>query len=93
MASIKNLKKDVEFIISELISDCYIYMYFNNNSNYDKVTEIISEAVVLRNELFERINQPKIEDTSKTKQYYKQISKDLLSGADILFKKLSDLSK
>ncbi|OFX55982.1 MAG: hypothetical protein A2046_15150 [Bacteroidetes bacterium GWA2_30_7] len=94
MASIKNLKKDIDYIVSEIISDCYIYLYFNNNANEDKVINIISKSVELRNDLFHRTNNPEKNTEKKvSKQHYKNIYKDLLENSDNLFGQLSSLSK
>lgn len=94
MASIKNLKKDIDFIVSEIISDCYIYLYFNNNKNEEKVIDIITKSVELRNDLFNRTNNPdKNADKKAIKGHYKSIYKDLLENSDNLFNQLSSLSK
>ncbi|OFX20658.1 MAG: hypothetical protein A2033_05095 [Bacteroidetes bacterium GWA2_31_9] len=94
MASIKNLKKDIDYIVSEIISDCYIYLYFNNNKNEENVIDIITKSVDLRNDLFHRTNNPDKNANKKDfKQHYKNIYKELLANSDDLFNQLSSLSK
>ena len=56
----------------------------------DEAVSIINDAVVLRNELFERVNSKEIESPKK---HYKAISQDLLKGVDALFIRISGLTK
>lgn len=94
MASIRSLKKDINFLVFEVISDCFTYGAVNPDHEPDKVAEIISDAVVLRNDLISRINHPSKDENKKIpKGYYKKIEKDLLINIDSLFSQLSDLSK
>lgn len=94
MASIKHLKKDIDYIVSEIISDCYIYLYFNNNKNEKEIVDIITKSVELRNDLFNRTNNPnKNADKKAFREHYKLIYKDLLENSDNLFGQLSLLSK
>ncbi len=93
MASIRNLKKDVDFLIDEVIWDCILYTQFNKSKNIDEVEKILTQAVDLRNGLYDRINHPAIESPKQTKAYYKNIMKDLLTGMDGLFQQISKLAK
>jgi len=94
MASVRGLKKDIDSLIFEVISDCFVYTGLNPENNTAKVSEIISDAVGLRNDLITRINNPDGKDNPKiVKAYYKSVEKDLKSGVDKLFKRLSSLSK
>ena len=94
MASVRELKKDIDSLIFEVISDCFVYSGLNSENNTEKVSSIISDAVSLRNDLIARVNNPDGKDNPKiVKAYYKSVENDLKSGADKLFKRLSDLSK
>lgn len=92
MASVRGLKKDIDSLIFEVISDCFVYSGVNAENSSEKVSEIITDAVNLRNDLIARVNNPDGKDNPKiVKAYYKSVEKDLLSGADKLFKRLSSL--
>jgi len=94
MASVRGLKKDIDSLIFEVISDCFVYSGLHPDDDSDKVSGIISDAVNLRNDLIARVNSPDGKDNPKiVKAYYKSIEKDLVSGADKLFNKLSSLTK
>ena len=94
MASIKNLKKDIDNLIFEVISDCLIYGELHPDNNTDKVTGIISDAINLRNDLIARINNPDGKDDPKlVRKYYQNIKSDLFAGMDQLCGRLSTISK
>jgi len=57
MASIKDLKNDINYITYDLINECFTYKSYHP----EKVTEVdkvIREVIKLRNELIARINHP-----------------------------------
>ncbi|HNV82041.1 MAG: hypothetical protein WBI34_10840 [Tenuifilaceae bacterium] len=94
MASIRNIKKDIDFLVSEVISDCYTYMMLYNRKNEEKVVGIINDLIISRNKLIERVNNPdKDLDTKQLKQHFKGIYTDLFNFIDSSFSQLSELSK
>jgi hypothetical protein len=93
MANKREIKKDVDFLVGEVISDCYTYLLINGEKNRDKVIDIIGTLVEKRNDLFNRINnQDKTFDTKQVKSHYKAINADLLTVIDESFSNLSKLS-
>lgn len=93
MASVRNLKKDIDYLVFEVISDCFAYSEIHPETNNDEVSSIINDAVNLRNDLIARVNNPDGKDNRKIlKSYYKDVEKDLLTGVDSLFERLSSLS-
>ncbi len=93
MASVRELKKDIEYLIFEVISDCFVYSNIHPENKSDELSVLISEAVEFRNDLIARVNNPDGKDNPKiVKAYYKTVSKDLLVGVDKLFERLSTIS-
>ncbi|MHC1779443.1 MAG: hypothetical protein AB9922_04335 [Bacteroidales bacterium] len=90
MASLRVIKKDIDYLVSEVVSDCWTFLYINPDKKAEDVVDIINDAVKFRNELFERVNNPVKE---KVKAHYKAINQDLLSGVDSLFQRISALTK
>ena len=93
MAKLRTLKKDIDYLVSEVISDCYtlIYLYPERKEG---AFEIVNNTVEFRNHLFERANNPDGKaDKKLAKIHYKNINKDLLTGIDNLFIKISELTK
>ena len=94
MASVRGLKKDIDSLIFEVISDCFVYSGVHPDNKSDEVSAIISDAVNFRNDLIARVNNPDGKDNPKiVKTYYKTVEKDLMTGVDKLFNRLSSLSK
>jgi hypothetical protein len=93
MASVRELKKDIDYLIFEVISDCFVFSKIHAEDKSDELSVIISDAVEFRNDLIARVNNPDGKDNPKiVRAYYKSVSKDLLSGVDNLFERLSALS-
>ena len=93
MASIRELKKDIDYLVFEVISDCFVYSNVHPDNKTDELTALISDAVEFRNDLIVRVNNPDGKDNPKiVKAYYKAVQKDLLSGVNKLFERLSSIS-
>ena len=90
MANLRVIKKDVIFLVNEIISDCWVYMYFNGEKNREEVQKIVADAVELGDNIFEQINHYPNDDTKK---HFKALNQKLLEGVDALFVRLSALSK
>lgn len=93
MASVRELKKDIDYLVFEVISDCFVYSNIHSDNKSDELSTLISDAVEFRNDLIARVNNPDGKDNPKiVKAYYKTVEKDLLTGVDKLFERLSALS-
>jgi len=94
MASVRELKKDIDYLIYEVISDCFVFSGLHPDIKTDELSAIISDAVDFRNDLIARVNNPDGKDNPKiVKAYYKSVEKDLLTGVDKLFSRLSTMTK
>lgn len=93
MASIRELKKDIDYLVFEVVSDCLVYSNLHPENESDELSGLISDAVEFRNDLIARVNNPDGKDNPKiVKSYYKAVEKDLITGVDKLFERLSNLS-
>ena len=90
MANLRVFKKDVIFLINEVISDCWVYMYMNGDKNLDEAKKIVADAVELGDNIFEQINHYPKDDAKK---HFKALNQKLLEGVDALFVRLSALTK
>jgi hypothetical protein len=94
MASVRQLKKDIDNQVFEVIADCLLYLGLNPKADSDEISAIIEDAVSLRNDLIARTNNPVEKDNTKEiKKHFKEIEGDLNSGVDKLCTTLSSLSK
>ena len=90
MANLRTFKKDVIFLINEVISDCWVFMYLNREKNVDEAKKIVADAVELGDNIFEQINHYPKDDAKK---HFKALNQKLLEGVDALFVRLSGLTK
>ena len=90
MANLRTFKKDVIFLVNEVISDCWVFMYLNRDKNVDEANKIVADAVELGDNIFEQINHYPKDDAKK---HFKALNQKLLEGVDALFVRLSGLTK
>lgn len=94
MASIRRLKKEIDYLIFEVISDCFSYGGAHPDEKAEDVTGILADTVSLRNDLIRRINNPENpHDPKAVKVHFNSIKRDLLFGTDELFRRLSSLAE
>lgn len=93
MASLRTIKKDVDYLVDEVMGDCYMSLYFNRKNNKQaEIVSIMEAAADLRNDLFQKINNPAEKHNKRlVKKHYAQVRQELLDGVDSLFEKLSGL--
>lgn len=91
MANIRDLKKDIDYLIYQVISDCFSAMSVKQEeATSDKLAEIVSDAVKFRNELFSKIKyRDDKEKPENMKGYYRNMRSELVKGVDGLFERLS----
>lgn len=90
MASIKNLKKDIDMVMSLALSDCLYVLEYNSKVDNDAVMKIAGEIIQKHRELRVRTNHPDGKDNAKmVKQFYKNLITELLSATDAALEKLS----
>ena len=93
MASIRQLKKEIEFLSSQLIGDCIDFVQTFNGKELEAMA-VIDEIVVLHNSTVDRINNPDGKDNPKlVKAYYQKLKKDYVTGVNEAYKRLEDLVK
>ena len=87
MASIKNLKKDLNYIFSDIIEECYIWQLENGDSA-DKAESIIDGAISSFDALIEKVNDKKQESK---KAHFKGIVDTLTASVSDLRSKIDAL--
>lgn len=89
MASIKNLKKDINNVLGDIIEGVYIVDAANGNSTSKEGAAIIDNAIDAFDELIAEVNKPNVENK---KAHFKSIRKDLEVKASKLIEDLNKLS-
>ncbi len=57
MANLRRLKKDIDYVLEEVVFDCDMAIIYQP-SKEQEIFQIMQQAVALRNELFEKANNP-----------------------------------
>lgn len=88
MASIKNLKKDINYTLGDIIEECYVAQFLNPKANAKKAEAIIDEAIETFDTLIEKLNAKNIENK---KSHFKAISAELEAKANQLVDQINKL--
>lgn len=83
--NLRNIKKDIDYVLSAFIEDCTLVAAVNSKVTEDKASELMEEAVDLYNELRDKVNQVE----GPARQYYNALRKEVLERTDALYEKLS----
>ena len=94
MASIRWLKKEINNLTYEVVSDCFTFLEVNPDKNSKDLQKIISDTILLRNEMISRINQTQKKGTpGLSKVSACGLLTEFYKGIDQSFANLSKLSK
>jgi len=91
MASKKNLKKDIDYLITDVILDCYSCMEEHPEKDFSAYEEIINEIIVVKEDLLERINHFDSGTHGNSRTYFLSIKKDLITTITEAYDKLTTL--
>ena len=93
MASIRNLKRDIDYLMDEVVTDSYLSLHFHPEHR-EAIIGVIRDAVELRNSLYDRANRPiEKRSSSLVRKHYTALRRDLFTGIDRLFVRLSEVGK
>ena len=90
MASVRRLKKDVDYLTAAVISDCLSYNETRQEVD-PEVTSIVQNMLVFRAEMRDKIQAGKKQDNVKA--YYKGLADEIMKTVDANFMKLSEIVK
>ncbi len=93
MAKRSDLKKDIDYLVGQVVMECFDYIYNTENSDTDGAYEIIGEILVTRNKLRSQVNHPDGKDNSgMVKKYYHELGKRLMEACNSSYEKLGQLA-
>ncbi|WP_457615652.1 hypothetical protein [Lutibacter sp.] len=88
MSSIRNLKKDINYVLGDIIEACYVWELDNPKADTKKSEAIIDEAIESFDALLDKVNEKNIENK---KAHYKAINSELETVAGKLIEKVNKL--
>jgi hypothetical protein len=94
MANRRDLKKDLNWLTHEVISDCLIYLELHPEQEEKPVADIISKMINERNLVLSKINLPTSQmDRKEVKKMYNETVHHLLDTTHNCFEELSKLTR
>ncbi len=88
MANLRDLKKDINFVLGDIIEAVYVWEYSNTDKDTKKSEAIIDEAINTFDELMAKVNAKNVENK---KAHFKSVRTDLESKGRDLIEKLNKL--
>lgn len=89
MASIKDLKRDINSTLGALIEQVYAYEAETGNEGSEEGTVIIDNSIALFDDLMKRVHQKDVEDK---KSHFRSIRNDLSQKSAELLSSLHEMS-
>ncbi len=88
MASVKNLKKDINYVLGDIIEAVYIWELTNSDKDTKKSEKIIDEAIETFDDLILKVNA---KDVENQKAHFKAVNKELEDRGRKLIDKINAL--
>lgn len=91
MASIRRLKKDIDYLTFAVIADSLNCLSYGKST--DDISQVVENIIETRNVLRNRVNAGKSLKGAEKKAHYKELRKEVMVSVDGAFTKLSELVK
>ncbi|HCQ12151.1 hypothetical protein [Flavobacterium sp.] len=88
MPSVKNLKKDINFVLGDIIEAVYIHEMTSEGKPTEATNAVIDEAITSFDALIVKVNAKNVENK---KAHFKQINAELEQTASQLVAKINAL--
>lgn len=88
MANVRNLKKDINYVLGDIIEAAYIWQYTHTDKDTKKSEAIVDEAIDTFDALIAKINDKSVKDK---KAHFKAINAELEEKGNALIDKINNL--
>lgn len=93
MASLRILKKEIDYRLEELVFDCDMAMYVQQGKESEIFT-VMQKGVALRNEFYAKANNPaEPHNASLVRKHYAALRSEMDEAFGKLFEELSNINK
>ena len=89
MASIRDLKKDINYVLGDIIEGVYVWEAAKQQFDHAEANAIIDEAIAVFDDLIAKVNDKK---PSNRKAHLTQVHNTLEEKANALIERLNKLS-
>ncbi|GAL79818.1 hypothetical protein JCM19274_2490 [Algibacter lectus] len=87
MANVRNLKKDINYVLGDIIEAVYVWEYANTDKDTKQSEAIIDEAIATFDELIVKVNAK----NDNAKAHFKAINQELETKGLALIEKINNL--
>lgn len=88
MANVRNLKKDINYVLGDIIEAAYVWELTNTSKDNKKSEAIIDEAIETFDALIAKVNAKNVDNA---KAHFKAISGELEAKGNALIDKINKL--
>jgi len=88
MANVKNLKKDINYVLGDIIEAVYLFEMSTTGKPTETTNALIDEAIATFDTLITKVNTKNVENK---KAHFKQINAELEQAANQLIAKVNEL--
>ena len=93
MASLRDIKKEIDYTVNEVVYDCYLSLGFHPEKQ-DEIIALMQGTVDMRNNLMELVNNPaEKHNPSLVRKHYAYIRAQLVERTEEIWGKLSETCK
>ena len=87
MANVRDLKKDINYVLGDIIEEVYVWEYENTDKDTKKSEALIDEAIETFDALIAKVNAK----SENPKAHFKAIKQELEDKGNALLEKLKKL--
>ena len=88
MANVKTLKKDINYVLGDIIEAVYLWEMSTSGKPTESSNALIDEAIMTFDTLITKVNAKNVEDKKK---HFKEINTELEESARKLVEKINNL--
>ena len=93
MVSRKALKKDINYLYAELLTECFKLSCVSTAENHEKIEILFNKIFLSSNDFITRAGKPDGKDNPQlVKAYYRKLGQDLLNDVMSISKELEELN-
>lgn len=85
MASIRKLKKDINYLAYEILTEVFTYKHFHPELKEKKLDDAIAKIIKIRTQLITRVNDPLAgKDKTARSAHYRTIQEEMVTMIEVL---------
>lgn len=89
MANVRDLKKDINYVLGDIIEAVYVWEYTNTDKSTEQSEAIIDDAISTFDELIAKVNESKKSEDKKA--HFKAINQELETKGRALIDRINKL--